>query len=1173
MALTSRPTLDDLQHSILLNEALLVSLENDDTEESRQDRVTIQDKLQDLKEKLQSHVSIPNWGGTARIDFDSSRSVDRRPGSSSSEGAFELTPNSDTGSMAPPDLLALPSRKRHRNSTDYGDDNGFPDFKSLRPSPALSAAPSPASTTDSYDFDFNFDDDPIMQEIFGPNVKEEMKESKKYLSDLEKKRKQEREDEEFARRLVESEHAPVYRPASSNYTQATFCPDASSFRTMLPPAAPPKLVKPEPPAYSSNTGFSSYAGPSPYSAQSPYARSSPPNAGPLPLSWQARTPHAQTVMPAAPSLTDSDSEIEEISESDFNLHARQQQQRRPSNNGYGFQPAGQSQHPPFAPNRTMPGAFPGSGFAGNSVYGGSSALGPFTGIDRDVIELGYLTGSGMAGSSRDPLDLDAYSARIQYYYNDPAKTQEEILSLIKHIRPDEELDPEDREGTPEQIKFPLMEHQKLGLAWMKKMEEGTNKGGILADDMGLGKTIQALSLIVSCPPPPGVRRPTLVVAPVALMEQWKREAEKMVKPQYALRVFILHGPTRQASWNVLKTQDLILTTYGQLASDLKRKLAWEEKLKMYPDARPTITEYSPILGDQSKFHRVILDEAQWIKNKSTKSAIAACYIQSEYRWCMTGTPMQNKVEELYSLIKFCRIRPYNEDSRFSRDFSRPLKASSPTGKDKAMTQLQALLKAILLRRTKTSTIDGKPILTLPPKTTKEARAVFSQDECDFYKALEGKAQLVFNKYMKAGTIGRNYSNVLVLLLRLRQACCHPHLIKDFAIHTGATMEGVDLLENARSLPKDVVERIKAMEGAFECPVCLDAAENPIIFNPCGHALCNECLASLVDTVTQSGDGGEPSCPHCRAKINTSKVTDHGSFLRVFCPEQLPEDDVAQVEDDEATASEDSDDSSSDEVESDVDDGQDLKDFIVDDEDDIEDDDENDKYDHRRTPVEKSAVSEVNTTAAAAVANSSNMVKTSKKSKKSKKRKGKEKAEDNHKSLAQLRREGLKNKAAKKKYLKRLKKDWQTSAKIEKTLELLEAINARGTNEKCIIFSGFTSFLDLLEVPLHRHPDLSIYARYDGSMPPKSRNEAVLEFTGNPYCKTMLVSLKAGNAGLNLTAASQVIILDPHWNPFVEMQAADRAYRIGQMREVGYSLPPNSLYWLISHTGRGSPCAH
>lgn len=457
-----------------------------------------------------------------------------------------------------------------------------------------------------------------------------------------------------------------------------------------------------------------------------------------------------------------------------------------------------------------------------------------------------------------------------------------------------------------------------------------------------------------------------------------------------------------------------------------------------------------------------------------------------------------------------------------------------------MRTLQALLKAILLRRTKTSTIDGKPILTLPPKTTTEARAVFSDDERDFYKALEGKAQLQFNKYLKAGTVGRNYSNVLVLLLRLRQACCHPHLIKDFAIHTGATMEGLDLIENARTLPRDAVERIKDNEdGAFECPVCLDAAENPVIFNPCGHTLCNECLARLVDSSTQSGEGGEPICPHCRAKINTSKVTDYTNFLKMFCPERLPEDEVNEVND-EATASEDSDESSD---EGSDDDNADLKDFIVDDNEiELDDDDEDE---NEENPFEKSAIGK--STAASKPKKVETRV--GKKSKKSKKGKGKEKAVDNHKSLAQLRREGLKNKAAKKKYIKRLWKDFQTSAKIERTLELLETIHSRGTGEKTIIFSGFTSFLDLLEVPLHRHPNLSNYARYDGTMPPKSRNEAVLEFTSNQHCKVMLVSLKAGNAGLNLTAASQVIILDPHWNPFVEMQAADRAYRIGQMRPV------------------------
>ena len=93
--------------------------------------------------------------------------------------------------------------------------------------------------------------------------------------------------------------------------------------------------------------------------------------------------------------------------------------------------------------------------------------------------------------------VDRYMDRYNYLTNDPTRTSAEIKSLLENIRPDEDLPPENREGTPDAMTYPLMEHQKLGLAWMKTMEEGSAKGGILADDMGLGKTIQALALMVS----------------------------------------------------------------------------------------------------------------------------------------------------------------------------------------------------------------------------------------------------------------------------------------------------------------------------------------------------------------------------------------------------------------------------------------------------------------------------------------------------------------------------------------------------------------------------------------------------------------------------------------------------------------------------------------------------
>ena len=673
--------------------------------------------------------------------------------------------------------------------------------------------------------------------------------------------------------------------------------------------------------------------------------------------------------------------------------------------------------------------------------------------------------------------------------------------------------------------------------------------------MGLGKTIQALALIISRPSLDHTRKTTLIVAPVALMQQWKREIERTIKPRHRLTVHVLHGEARNISWTNLREYDVVLTTYGLIASELKRKLKWDEKLKMYPDARPSGKEdYQPILGSTSKWYRIILDEAQAIKNKATKAALGASFIKSEYRWCMTGTPMQNNVTELYSLIHFLRIKPYNEADRFSRDFTKPLKSTDNRAKEKAMRQLQALLKAILLRRTKTSKIDGKPILQLPPKRMQEQRAVFSEDERDFYKALESQTQLKFNRYLKANTVGRNYSNILVLLLRLRQACCHPHLIKDFAINTGGA-PNVDLIANARELPADVVERLKQVD-AFECPICMDAVLNPAIFNPCGHSVCEDCLARWSDQALNNGDEGAANltCPHCRGKVDTLKLTDLLSFKRVYCQgeegvEPINEDD--NEEDEETASDSDSNDSSDDDDDDDDDDdGEDLKDFIVPDNI-VEYDSGSEETGYRpgKSPFEKSKKDTLKKEEHDEKAQL-NDHKSKVKGKGTRKSRGKGKAhKKDHKSLAQLRKEGLKNKAAKKKYLRRLAKDYQSSAKIDKTMDLLDAIHARGEGEKTIIFSGFTSFLDLLEVPIARTRDYSSYTRYDGSMTAAERNDAVFKFTDRPECTIMLVSLKAGNSGLNLTAASQVIILDPHWNGYVEAQAVDRAYRIGQQRPV------------------------
>lgn len=146
----------------------------------------------------------------------------------------------------------------------------------------------------------------------------------------------------------------------------------------------------------------------------------------------------------------------------------------------------------------------------------------------------------------------------------------------------------------------------------------------------------------------------------------------------------------------------------------------------------------------------------------------------------------------------------------------------------------------------------------------------------------------------------------------------------------------------------------------------------------------------------------------------------------------------------------------------------------------------------------------------------------------------------------MRKEAGKNKDARRRYMHFLRDNWEDSAKVTKVVELVKDIQETG--EKTIIFSQWTSLLDMISVKLKYSLHLK-HECYTGAMSTAQRDAAVEQFVNNPYCTVMLVSLRAGNAGLNLTVASRVIIMDPFWNPFIENQAVDRAHRIGQQREV------------------------
>jgi SNF2 family DNA or RNA helicase len=288
------------------------------------------------------------------------------------------------------------------------------------------------------------------------------------------------------------------------------------------------------------------------------------------------------------------------------------------------------------------------------------------------------------------------------------------------------------------------------------------------------------------------------------------------------------------------------------------------------------------------------------------------------------------------------------------------------------------------------------------------------------------------------------------------------------------------------------------------------------------------------------NGSTSKCPTCRGALAMNKVIDYVTFKKVHNPEPGAEDVETASE---ASDSDDSETESEAESEDDVDSDGDLRDFIV--PDDVEDStaDEDDG-------AEAEAEAEEGDDEAEFVPKAKSKDKSKAKAKSKSKSKGKRPAKDKkekkeHLSIAMLKKEASKNAAGRKRYMKYLRKHWQPSAKLTKCVELLEQFNNDG--QKTIVFSQFVSLLDLLQVPIEdkKWPML----RYDGGMSADARDAAVQKFTDTQTHNIMLISLKAGNSGLNLVAASRVIILDPFWNPYIEMQAVDRAYRIGQQNEV------------------------
>jgi DNA repair protein RAD16 len=203
---------------------------------------------------------------------------------------------------------------------------------------------------------------------------------------------------------------------------------------------------------------------------------------------------------------------------------------------------------------------------------------------------------------------------------------------------------------PQFISLQLKSYQLEGLDWMIKQEQTQWQGGLLGDEMGMGKTIQAVALIMSDYPQ---KDPTLVLAPPVALMQWSREIEDYTNGK--LKVFVYHGSNpkvKKMTVKELRAYDVILISYNSLES-LHRK-----ETKGWGRGENIVKERSVVHAIE--YHRCILDEAHSIKSRQTGSAKACFALNSKYKWCLSGTPVQNRIGEFFSLLRFLQVRPFAE---------------------------------------------------------------------------------------------------------------------------------------------------------------------------------------------------------------------------------------------------------------------------------------------------------------------------------------------------------------------------------------------------------------------------------------------------------------------------------------------------------------------------------
>ncbi|KAL3332795.1 hypothetical protein AABB24_033054, partial [Solanum stoloniferum] len=603
---------------------------------------------------------------------------------------------------------------------------------------------------------------------------------------------------------------------------------------------------------------------------------------------------------------------------------------------------------------------------------------------------------------------------------------------------------------PSDLILPLLRHQKEWLAWSLKQEESTFKGGILADEMGMGKTVQAIALvlaqrelkkdssILSSSPSTSQELPTvkgtLVVCPVIGALQWVREIERCTTKD-SNKILLYHGTNRGKFTHNLEEYDFVITTYSTIQADYRPKKSKQNsknsKLCDEGSSDNSVSVGEDVSRRKSVLHsvkwdRIILDEAHCIKSVHSNSTKAVLALESFYKWALTGTPLQNHIGELYSVVRFLQVTPYacyfcedcnctGLDFRFSdacpqcshqpashflwwkKYIDEPSWSYDDEGRDAMVWLKHKILKSLLLRRTKKErAVD----LALPTKTVTVRKDSLDDREYDYYKTLCRRSQAQLDIFVQDGNVINKHGHIFAMITHLRQAADHPYLV----------MYSRKELASGNKEARDVEQ---------SCDLCHDEVQD-LEVTCCRHVFCRACMNYLSEGVM------EAPCPSCTKPL-TFDFTGN-----------------------------------------------------------------KDKGDSSSKPTIKG-----------------------------------------------FRSSSILNKIQLDKF--------KTSTKIEALKEEISDMFERDSSAKGIVFSQFTSFLDLIEYSLNLCGINCV--QLVGSMSIAARDAALKRFTEDANCKILLMSLKAGGVALNLTVASHVFIMDPWWNPAVEQHAQDRIHRIGQYKPV------------------------